>query len=730
MSTFFEELKRRNVFRVAIVYIVVGSVVMQVADFLAPLLRLPEWTVSMALYIGIVGFPFALVFAWAFELTPEGLKRSSDVLPDESIAHETGAKLNRLVIGLMALAIVGLLVDRYFSSHPVPSSAQTESNTQAQAPPALDNETGRAKADSGLAKSIAVLPFVNMSNDPEQEYFSDGISEELLNALAKISALRVAARTSSFSFKGQNADITDIGNQLKVETVLEGSVRKSGKRLRITAQLINVNDGYHLWSESYDRDITDIFVIQDEISAAIVKALRVHLAGGEELAQSNVVDVDAYNLYLLARHNVRRRTESSLQLAATQFQQAIDIDPTYAAAWAGKALATTLLSDDAYGKIPKGLALQQAQEMLDRAFSLDPQLGVGHAVQGLKLQLEYRPEESLASLQRAIEANPSEGILYHWRAISLGEIGQSARAFEAMKTAYRIDPLHPSIQANLAWNYVWRRDDEAARAIVTQGSPFAYELEAEIASRDGHYAESVRYYKQAIQMAGHDSNSRPQLSLNRLEFFQLASTDLPGWDTPDQLTPLYQSILDPETALPRLRQMAETSGGNLPLTALLLALINLERCGEALVALEPKAFDQRALQGDMGNITSDIWLAYMQAFCQQQVGREQEALALAGRIQSFIESAVANGEPPYYYPLLAAVQLLLGEDDAAIQSLTSAWDNYGLFWHDFSAPRYQKLSQRAEFLALKKAVQSHLNTERAKLGWDPVAIQSSTGTSH
>ena len=335
MSSLYAELKRRNIFRVAVAYLIVGWVVMQVAEVLSPILRLPEWAVPMALYIGVLGFPFAMIFTWAFELTPDGLKRSSEVHPEESISHETASWLNRLLLLLMAMVIVALLVDRFLISGSPQSNAIDQSVTKVQALSPAGDAAEKSEADSGKARSIAVLPFVNMSNDPEQEYFSDGISEELLNSLVKIRELRVAARTSSFAFKDKNLDITDIGGQLNVETVLEGSVRKSGKRLRITAQLINVEDGYHLWSESYDRDLTDIFVIQDEISAAIVDALRVHLAGAEELAPSSKVDVQAYNFYLLARHNLRLRTQESLSLAVKQYQQAIDIDPSYAAAWAG-----------------------------------------------------------------------------------------------------------------------------------------------------------------------------------------------------------------------------------------------------------------------------------------------------------------------------------------------------------------------------------------------------------
>jgi TolB-like protein len=724
MPTLFEELKRRNVFRVAIAYVIVGWVVMQVAEFLSPLLRLPDWTVSMALYIGILGFPFAMLFTWAFELTPQGLKRSADVHPDESISHETGGKLNLLVIALMAMVIVVLLADRFLSSQAVPPAAQTPIAVQPETPPVEEPGPLRDLANPGRARSIAVLPFVNMSNDPEQEYFSDGISEELLNALAKISELRVAARTSSFAFKGKNQDITDIGDQLKVETVLEGSVRKSGERLRITAQLINVKDGFHLWSETYDRKVADIFVIQDEISAAIIKAMRVHLAGGEAVAENNATNVEAYNFYLMARHNLRRRTEQSLTLAVKQYQQAIDIDPGYAAAWAGKALATDLLSDRNYGDVPKNIAVQQAQMMLDMAFSLDSDLGIAHAANALLLMEMYQPQAALASLKLAIAALPSEGILYSWKSNALVEVGQSAQAFDALKTGFRVDPLHQTIRHNLTRAHVDRREDAAARALSTPGTPLANLVEANIASRDGHFAEAIKDLKKALELSegGSSGGGSPQFLLSWSYFFALKNVELAQEGVPETMTPIYQSIVDPEAAYAALRQVPGVGDRNSSLAALVYALIQLQRYEEALSALQPKEYDRRPLSGDMFFWASDIWLAYFQAHCQMQLGREEEALELAGRIGQFIELAVSNGESPYYFTLLAAVQSLAGDDDAATQSLIQAEENYSLSWAHLNSPIYASLKSREDFQGLIKRVQDHLNEERARLGWAPVEI--------
>ena len=239
-TTFFEELKRRNVVRVGVVYLIAAWLLAQVADLMLENFHAPEWVIQAILVVLIIGFPIALIFAWAFEMTPEGIKKEKDVDRSESITHVTGRKIDFTIIGVMALALTYFIYDKFLATPDI----ATVATAPAEVAEPLEKE-----------KSIAVLPFVNMSGDAENEYFSDGISEEILNALAKVKELKVAGRTSSFSFKGQNQDLRQIGETLGVEHILEGSVRKDGNQIRITAQLIQVEDGFHLWSESYDREL-------------------------------------------------------------------------------------------------------------------------------------------------------------------------------------------------------------------------------------------------------------------------------------------------------------------------------------------------------------------------------------------------------------------------------------------------------------------------------------------
>ena len=292
----FEELKRRNVFRVGIAYLVLGWVVIQITDTVAPALNLPDWTLALVTWIGIIGFPFAVLIAWAFELTPEGIKREHEVDRSQSITHVTGRKFDFAIIGLLVVALGFVVWDAYLSE--LDEVLVTETPVEAIEPAPVE-EALTATA------SIAVLPFVNMSSDSEQEYFSDGLSEEILNLLTRISGLKVIARTSSFVFKGKNEDVRTIGQMLDVSTVLEGSVRKSGERVRITAQLIDVSDGAHLWSETYDRTLTDIFAVQDDVAAAIIDALQIHV-GANPTRGRPTDNAEAYALFLEARAAMNR----------------------------------------------------------------------------------------------------------------------------------------------------------------------------------------------------------------------------------------------------------------------------------------------------------------------------------------------------------------------------------------------------------------------------------------
>jgi len=406
--SFFRELKRRNVFKVAAAYFIIGWLIMQAGEVMGPALRLPEWVSSLLAFFLILGFPLAMFFAWAFELTPDGLKKEKDVDHSKSIAPNTGRKLNFTIIGLLVLALGYFGYDKLVLS-PAREIALIEATTKAATEQVAAESRVLAKDLPGTDKSIAVLPFVNMSSDPEQEYFSDGITEEILNHLAKNRELQVVARTSVFSFKGHDQDIRQIGELLGVGTILEGSVRKDGEYIRITAQLIRASDGFNLWSESYDRKLENVFAIQDDIASQIAVALQISLGITTKQPghSEKLVNPESYDLYLQARTLHRQRGRGLLE-ALELFQQALDIDPQFAPAWAGLAHTYNDIKSHVSSKELERFGDLNAKSMVaaKKALELDPSLATAlHAMaNSQRFRLEWASAQ--AYYERALKHDP------------------------------------------------------------------------------------------------------------------------------------------------------------------------------------------------------------------------------------------------------------------------------------------------------------------------------------
>ena len=358
---FINELKRRNVFKVAAAYIIVGWLIMQAGDTLAPALHLPEWANSLLAFFLLLGFPLAMFFAWAFEMTPEGIKRERDVDRSQSITQTTGQKLNLTIIALLVAGLAYFAYDKFL----------LQPKISAEAAIALEQA---ASTDEPVEQSIAVLPFVDMSANNDNEYFSDGLTEELLSILSNITELKVAGRTSSFAFKGKDEDLRSIGEKLNVVSILEGSVRKDDKRnrVRITAQLVNVENGFHLWSETYDRDLNDIFAIQDEIAHEVARALRITLLGEDEarLEQVKSTEINAYDFYLKGLQGLNQSGFVSLDSAVTQFQQALTLDPAYTPAKVSLVRAWTSMANT--GAISQQQAVSRGLPLLEQVLADQP----------------------------------------------------------------------------------------------------------------------------------------------------------------------------------------------------------------------------------------------------------------------------------------------------------------------------------------------------------------------
>jgi TolB-like protein len=466
--SFFEELKRRNVFRVAIGYVITAWLLLQVVDLVLENINTPDWVMQVFMLALAVGFPLAIFFAWAFEMTPEGLKRESEVDRNQSVTSQTGRKMDRNIIIALSLALAWFAYDKFLATDAGPgvepgSISQESIKTKDAAAARESNQPSSPRVVNPAEKSVAVLPFVNLSDDAQNEYFSDGISEELLNVLVRVPGLRVPSRTSSFTFKGSTLKMAEIGNELQVDHILEGSVRKAGDRIRVTAQLIEVNTDTHLWSETYTRQLDDIFAVQDEIAQAIVSALKVTLTGNDQAAiQSRTTSsVEAYNKYLLGRHLWNQRTPASLLASVEPLKEAIRMDVRYGRAWEALADAYVLIPEYRSGSIQEYIPLAHAA--IDNALAINPDSAPALTTSAyIKFMYDYDFEGSRADFTRAIDIDPGYATARQWYGELLAAEGNLDAALEQLKLARMADPLAHIMPHDMGWFLMWTdRSDEA-----------------------------------------------------------------------------------------------------------------------------------------------------------------------------------------------------------------------------------------------------------------------------
>ena len=574
----FEELKRRNVFRVAIGYAITAWLLLQVVDLVLENIHAPDWVMQVFMLALAIGFPLAVFFAWAFELTPEGVKRESEVDRSQSITRQTGRKMDRNIIIALALALAYFAYDKFLVSEPEngsgsssPESAQmvgsgpiSPEDTQAQEEPV----TGKLNAAPASGeKSVAVLPFVNMSDDAENEYFSDGISEELLNVLVGVKGLRVPSRTSSFTFKGSDKKLADIGRELQVDHILEGSVRKSGDRIRVTAQLIEVNTDTHLWSETYTRQLDDIFAVQDEIAQAIVGALKVTLTGNDQtvMRPGSTSKVEAYNKYLLGRHFWNQRTPASLLASIEPLREALALDSQYGRAWEALADAYVLIPEYRAGSIREYIPL--AHEAIDAALAINPQSARALTTSAyIKFMYDYDLQGAAAEFKRAIDIEPDYATAHQWYGELLAAEGKLDAALDQIRLARKADPLAHIMPHDMGVRLMWTdRRDEAYQYFqesieLNPNAQNTYRNLAQLQMREGYHdlaRENIRKWSSivkkdpATELAVIDALENPALKQDAVALV-LADTQAPDGSHGKALMLMY--LGEPELALDSLEK--------------------------------------------------------------------------------------------------------------------------------------------------------------------------------
>ena len=491
---FLGELKRRRVGKVAIAYGAIAWAVTEASSVVFPALHLPEWTITFVVVFLLVGFPISMVLAWIFDVGPEGIERT-EPLRDTPVSDRLKLRVAYAVAVLLCMALLGYVL--------------------------YERGLGRAHAVQPR-DSIAVLPFTNMSGDPARDYFSDGMSEELLNLLARVPGLQVASRTSSFAYKGRNLDIRQVGRELGVQTVLEGSVRQAGDTVRITAQLVDTETGFHLWSETYDRQLADIFEVQDEIAQAIVQELRLELAPEQQqVAQRDKAptqNVEAYEFYLQGRAVWKRRGEENIRRAIELYQAALGRDPAFARAHAALASAYVVLPGYIKDKQSKDTEqyFRLAETSARQGLAIDPNLGEAHAVLA-----EINAErgdllDAEAGFFFAVSLEPNEATPHHWYSILLSRVGRLDAALAQARLAQELDPSSPIIAANLANVYFVKGNDEQALRYTRLAGELGLStkstgVEAAIAMRRGEWEKAE------------------QLLLAQQHLPAEIKTEIPGW---------------------------------------------------------------------------------------------------------------------------------------------------------------------------------------------------------
>jgi len=709
LGQFFDELKRRNVIRVAVTYVIAAWLVLQVADLVLENISAPDWIMQVFMLAFALGFPLVLIFSWVYELTSEGLKREHEIDRDQSITRSTGRKLNQITIGMLLAVVLFVAYERTISpdstnSVPVGATAITD-------------------------KSIAVLAFEDLSAEGDHAYFAEGLSEELLNVLSQVPDLQVAGRTSSFAFKGQNTDLRDIGEILNVAHILEGSVRTSGNRIRVTAQLINASDGFHLFSETYDRDLTDIFAVQDDIAAKISAALQSELIGIVNVHEATPTQIEAFDIYLLARQNIHTRDKDKMIEAMILLDQAIAIDPEYAPALAQKALVTYLLSDSsgAYGEMPAAEAISIAGPLLDKALRIDSRLAEAHAISGLILSAgNTAPEVAAGRLRHALALNPNLDDARNWLAAELGELGLATEARALLEEVVERDPMYPPAFNNLIIDYSGTGEFDKGDALIgrvarivgdTPDVSFAWGTQANV---QGELATAVRHLKIAYDDNPTATIVKLWLGFTLLDIGDFETASIAG--LPEHRLLAYAALGNNKKADSIIESIDLESGDRfLEWANIASYLAGSGRYAELIELVERHFGNADGMLQAQPN--TGYWgTGYLGplAYALLQQGKEVGFHRLIEEMGQWLSEQQAAGlDNRYYWISQAEYAALTGDVDEVLKQMQRAVASGYVSTYAFASPIFDSIREGPRFQNIEQQVLTRVDEERAKLEMEP-----------
>jgi TolB-like protein len=728
-GSIFAELKRRNVYRVAIAYVIASWLFLQVLELIVSLAGAPDWIGKLFLGLLLLGLPIVLLLSWVYELTPEGIKREKDVERETSITPRTGSRLDKMIIGIFFVAVIWIVADRTILT--------PDASPQRTAEPAAHNEI---VATEVIDKSVAVLPFMNMSEDKGAGHFSDGLADTVLHKLAQIDSLRVVARNSSFQFRGQNVDIREVAEKLNVATVLEGSVQAAGDKIRVTAQLIQAETGFHLWSGNFDRQLDDVFAIQDEIAEKVVSALQVSL-GDEDvarLAQRNTDSVEAFREYSLALREMDEFSFESLPRAMEHLDKALNIDPGYAIAWASKGLTYRLMAW--VGLITSDQFAAAGRPAVEKALELDPEQPLALAVLGQMENMAGNTDEARRLLEKAVALAPGNAAILNIYSFFERDHLNIDKALESALKALELDPLSITSHQEVAM-LLQRldRDEEvlelAARMqVINPAAAVGWWVESYSHAPTGAWAEAVMSMHKAHLVDPSDPITAFDMAYNMMALgLQDAATAWlqktreidPGH--PVAKAALIGPLLGAETLsednirLARkmlIEQVPDANGVRSVAFAILLREANRSGYFDEYLAWT-RHFEPKFFAADIDNVDDDPDGAMFIGRTMELAGHPEQGQRLIALALARIEAiAAAFQNPPSYDHFYRAAYL--GDRQQALEFLVAIGETMDLgelnrIYDTRYDPWIRDYWQEPAFQALVEGLEAHAEEQRQLL---------------